>query len=326
MFGAYILDTAEFEENIDFLKESGIRSLIFGFATPPKVLQSAGENFEVYLEYQPFAPGGIQDYLVENVLGEHRDLGPLGCPTNVELQRANLHKLEKRLSEGHVSGVILDLVRYPSPANETFFYSCFCKNCRQTSKSMGYDIDEFKKKHRTVYKKPKLRTPRPLAGIQKRGHLKLCKRILKTHQNKEERLPILTLHSPPRWSGLCQPFLLPGQDPSNALSRRQPRPSLHRLRNIFSSLRTSLKRTYKNIQTSRPRKTRQSHNPRIPKNGWNARRNHQKRGQKSSPALQHRSPTNSNDPRYPPRKGCKTHTTSPKRSRRRTPIRVKRKI
>ena len=124
----------EFDPEI-FL-EIGFESLVFPFDTPKDVLKEAEKDFEVFLEFKPFENG-----IVENVFGEKTNLKALGCPSDEKLRSKNLSKLEDVEYE-----VILDFVRFPSPANGDFFYSCFCENCYEKAKELGYDLDGIKRK------------------------------------------------------------------------------------------------------------------------------------------------------------------------------------
>ena len=115
--------------------EIGIDSLIFPFNTPKDILKRAERDFEVFLEFKPFEGGRVT-----NVFGERANLKFLGCPSDEKLIFRNLSKLEDIEYE-----VILDFVRFPSPANDDFFYSCFCENCYAKAKELGYDLDDIKR-------------------------------------------------------------------------------------------------------------------------------------------------------------------------------------
>lgn len=88
------------------------------------------------MEFKPFE-GGI----VENVFGEKTNLKALGCPSNEELRAENISKLEDIEYE-----VILDFVRFPSPSNGDYFYSCFCENCYNKAKELEYDLGDIRRK------------------------------------------------------------------------------------------------------------------------------------------------------------------------------------
>lgn len=120
----------------DFFLKIGAESLVFPFETPKDILKMAEKNFEVFLEFKPFENG-----VVENVFGERTNLKVLGCPSDEKLRTKNLSKLEDVEHE-----VILDFVRFPSPANGDFFYSCFCENCHEKAKELGYDLNDIKRR------------------------------------------------------------------------------------------------------------------------------------------------------------------------------------
>ena len=119
----------------EFFLEIGADSLIFPFDTPRSILRMAEKDFKVFLEFKPFENG-----IVENVFGDRASLKALGCPSDEKLRARNLSKLENAEYE-----VILDFVRFPSPANGNFFYSCFCKNCHEKAKELGYNLNDIKR-------------------------------------------------------------------------------------------------------------------------------------------------------------------------------------
>jgi len=124
---------AEFDP--EFFLEMGVESLVFPFSTPKDVLKRAEKDFEVFLEFKPFENGAV-----ENVFGERANLKALGCPSDERLRSKNLSRLEDVEYE-----VVLDFVRFPSPANGDFFYSCFCENCHKKAKELGYALNEIKR-------------------------------------------------------------------------------------------------------------------------------------------------------------------------------------
>jgi hypothetical protein len=83
--------------------------------------------------------------MVENVFGERKTLDALGCPNDGEVRARNLEALIQRLEETAVDGVILDFVRFPSPADGPFFWSCFCSDCKKAADALGYDLEESRK-------------------------------------------------------------------------------------------------------------------------------------------------------------------------------------
>ena len=118
----------------EFFLEMGFESVILPFETPKSVLREAEKNFEVFVEFKPFETSG--KYFVENVFGNKADLKALGCPSNEELREENASKLEDFEYE-----VILDFVRFPSPSNGEFFYSCFCEHCNEKADEFGFDLE-----------------------------------------------------------------------------------------------------------------------------------------------------------------------------------------
>lgn len=122
----------------DFFLKMGFESIVFPFSTPKSVLKEAEKDFEVFVDFKPFETNG--KYFVENLFGEKADLKTLGCPSNEELKEENASKLEEFEYE-----VILDFVRFPSPSNGDFFYSCFCRHCNEKANELGYDLEGIRR-------------------------------------------------------------------------------------------------------------------------------------------------------------------------------------
>lgn len=139
--GAFVLESSEFEEHQDLLREAGIDRLVFPFDTARRILERARQRFRVFLEFKPFAGGKV-----ENVYSQRKSLDALGCPSDRELRDRNLAKLVGKLAEVEVDGVILDFIRFPSPADGNFFYSCFCQACKRAATSLGYDLESIREK------------------------------------------------------------------------------------------------------------------------------------------------------------------------------------
>jgi hypothetical protein len=126
--------TIDFE--IEVLRKIGVETLIFPFNTKKEILKEAEREFQVCLEFKPFE-GGI----IENIFGEKTRLNALGCPSSKELREKNLQKLKNIEYE-----VIMDFIRYPSPSNKEYFYTCFCKECYEKARELGYNLNEIKMK------------------------------------------------------------------------------------------------------------------------------------------------------------------------------------
>lgn len=122
----------------DFFLKMGFESIVFPFETPKSVLREAEKDLEVYVEFKPFETNG--KYFVENVFGDKADLKALGCPSNEDLRKENVSKIEDFEHE-----VILDFVRFPSPSNGEFFYSCFCEHCNEKADELGFDLESIRR-------------------------------------------------------------------------------------------------------------------------------------------------------------------------------------
>ncbi|WP_202318643.1 hypothetical protein [Archaeoglobus neptunius] len=123
--GVFVVDF-----DVEFLLELGIEGLILPFETHEHILKEAEKDFEIFLEFRPF-DGGV----IENVFGRKTRIRSLGCASDEGLWKRNFSKLEDVEYE-----IILDFVRFPSPANGNFFYSCFCEKCHKKARDFGYNL------------------------------------------------------------------------------------------------------------------------------------------------------------------------------------------
>ncbi|HET7717872.1 MAG TPA: hypothetical protein VFK86_19770, partial [Bauldia sp.] len=64
------------------------------------------------------------------------------CPSNPEVRAKTLARLAELLARYPFTGVFLDKIRFPSPANGLEeVASCFCVHCRQAAREAGLDLD-----------------------------------------------------------------------------------------------------------------------------------------------------------------------------------------
>jgi hypothetical protein len=64
------------------------------------------------------------------------------CPNNPAARQKTLRRFRELMSRYDFSGVFLDKIRFPSPANGIDeALSCFCDHCRREAKSAGLDLD-----------------------------------------------------------------------------------------------------------------------------------------------------------------------------------------
>jgi hypothetical protein len=64
------------------------------------------------------------------------------CPNNPEARKKTLTRLEELLACYPFTGVFLDKIRFPSPANGLEeVASCFCIHCRRAARAAGLDLD-----------------------------------------------------------------------------------------------------------------------------------------------------------------------------------------
>ncbi len=65
------------------------------------------------------------------------------CPNNPAVRAKTLRRLGELLGRYPFTGVFLDKLRFPSPANGLDeVLSCFCDHCRGAAKAIGLDLDE----------------------------------------------------------------------------------------------------------------------------------------------------------------------------------------
>src|SRR5262249_27165266 len=64
------------------------------------------------------------------------------CPNNLVARQKTLSRLSKLLDRYRFTGVFLDKLRFPSPANGfDEMLSCFCSHCRRAASEVGLDLD-----------------------------------------------------------------------------------------------------------------------------------------------------------------------------------------
>jgi hypothetical protein len=75
--------------------------------------------------------------------GEMSETFRFSCPNNPEVLETSLSNLEHLLLAYDFDGVLLDKIRFPSPANGlSEVFTCFCPHCRNAAKNWGLDLDE----------------------------------------------------------------------------------------------------------------------------------------------------------------------------------------
>ena len=157
------LDPARMLETVQIAREAiDLDLLIVGFREAPEIFREfcgvSRPVDEVYLWYS--ALSDIEEMeesdLVMNWRGE-RSRGWGGwaesgeiveetfrfvCPNNPEVRQKTCNRLRELLVRYGFSGVFLDKIRFPSPANGADeMYSCFCDHCRRAAKAVDLDLD-----------------------------------------------------------------------------------------------------------------------------------------------------------------------------------------
>jgi hypothetical protein len=74
--------------------------------------------------------------------GEVEETFRFACPNNPAVREKTLRRLRELMSRYAFSGVFLDKIRFPSPANGIDeALSCFCDHCRRVAGAAGLDLD-----------------------------------------------------------------------------------------------------------------------------------------------------------------------------------------
>jgi hypothetical protein len=135
--------------------------LIIGFREAPEVFRRFCDPRrpvdDVYLWFSAFSDieGMTEDDLVVNWRGARsrgwggwaenggvEETFRFACPNNPAVREKTTLRLRELLQRYDFSGVFLDKIRFPSPANGADeMLSCFCDHCRQTAQAKGLDLD-----------------------------------------------------------------------------------------------------------------------------------------------------------------------------------------
>jgi hypothetical protein len=135
--------------------------LIIGFREAPKVFRRFCAPHRpvdnVYLWFSALSDikGMREDDLVVNWRGAHsrgwggwaekggvEETFRFACPNNPAVREKTTLRLRELLQRYDFSGVFLDKIRFPSPANGADeMLSCFCDHCRRTAQAKGLDLD-----------------------------------------------------------------------------------------------------------------------------------------------------------------------------------------
>ena len=105
--------------------------------------------------------------------GDVEETFRFACPNNPAVREKTTLRLRELLHRYDFTGVFLDKIRFPSPANGADeMLSCFCDHCRRTAKAEGLDLDAVLgvladardlRKRLVVRRKPR----RPLARLDR---------------------------------------------------------------------------------------------------------------------------------------------------------------
>lgn len=125
--------------------------------TAPKntyIRNAKNADLDVYVHFWTFlAPETTIKYGIKNIYGETLLWSNSGCPNNTEIKNSSLEWIEKTASNLDIDGIILDGIRFPSPANGlNAFLSCFCEYCHNAAKEHGFDLKEIRKELKRIFK------------------------------------------------------------------------------------------------------------------------------------------------------------------------------
>ncbi|MFX0195143.1 MAG: hypothetical protein ACFFCW_03385 [Candidatus Hodarchaeota archaeon] len=125
--------------------------------TAPKntyVRNAKNADLDVYVHFWTFkAPETTIKYGIKNIYGETLLWLDSGCPNNSEIKNSSLERIEKTGNNLDIDGIILDGIRFPSPANGlNAFLSCFCEYCHKAAKEQGFDLKEIRKELKRIFK------------------------------------------------------------------------------------------------------------------------------------------------------------------------------
>ena len=93
---------------------------------------------------------------VVNIFGKRGlyAFGNTGCPSNPRVLDNALKRIENVFSDLEVPAVILDGVRFPSPRDMEFFFSCFCGYCVEKMKEKGINPEDLLEKLKALFGRP----------------------------------------------------------------------------------------------------------------------------------------------------------------------------
>jgi len=75
-----------------------------------------------------------------------------GCIMNPQLIQNTIQTIEKAIIETGAEAIIIDALRYPSPHDQKWLFTCFCKHCQQHMKTLGINSKELAEKIRQATK------------------------------------------------------------------------------------------------------------------------------------------------------------------------------
>jgi len=126
------------------------------FTTPKNTYVSNAKSagIDVYVHYWTFkVPEISKKYGIKNIYGDRLLWSDSGCPNNPGIKNSSIEWIEKTASKFDIDGIILDGIRFPSPANGlNVFLSCFCEYCHNAAKEHAMDLKEIRNGLKNILK------------------------------------------------------------------------------------------------------------------------------------------------------------------------------
>ena len=132
-------------EAFNIYRRLGVRAVYSDIegVTSHDVAEAKGWGLKVYAAVWTFKTPNLEFGVLG--LDGRRDLwAGAGCPNNPNIIRESVKSICAAARLG-VDGVVLDGVRFPSPASgSSLFLTCFCEYCVDKAKNLGYEPSEIK--------------------------------------------------------------------------------------------------------------------------------------------------------------------------------------
>ena len=121
-----------------------------------RIAEWAKEHSVLYVPHVWIFENNDLENGVVNIFGKRGlyAFGNTGCPSNPRVLDSALKRIENVFSDLEVPAVILDGVRFPSPRDMEFFFSCFCNYCVEKMREKGIDAKDLLEKLKALFDRP----------------------------------------------------------------------------------------------------------------------------------------------------------------------------